>query len=278
MGKLKNPVIIAAARRLERFLYRKADSFIVNSPAYVGYLESKGVPRDRIALVPNGVSPDMFADDADVARDADTLRARYGLTGKFVAMYAGAMGPANDLEVLLDAAAELRDDERIQIVLVGDGKQRMLLEANAHARSLRNVTFAGPQSKGDMRTFLHAADVCVATLQNIAMFRMTYPNKVFDYLAAARPVVLGIDGVIRDVVERAQGGLFVNPGDSRALAQAIRQLAGEPDRCREMGERGRAYVREHFNRRDHGELFTSVLRSAAGAGASSFRSALPPSG
>jgi len=278
MGKLRNPVIIAVARRLERFLYRKADSFIVNSPAYVGYLESKGVPRDRIALVPNGVSPDMFADDADVARDADTLRARYGLTGKFVAMYAGAMGPANDLEVLLDAAAELRDDERIQIVLVGDGKQRMLLEANAHARSLRNVTFAGPQSKGDMRTFLHAADVCVATLQNIAMFRMTYPNKVFDYLAAARPVVLGIDGVIRDVVERAQGGLFVNPGDSRALAQAIRQLASEPDRCREMGERGRAYVREHFNRRDHGELFTSVLRSAAGAGASSFRSALPPSG
>jgi len=184
MGKLRNPVIIAVARWLERFLYRKADSFIVNSPAYVGYLESKGVPRDRIALVPNGVSPDMFADDANVARDADTLRARYGLTGKFVAMYAGAMGPANDLEVLLDAAAELRDDERIQIVLVGDGKQRTLLEANAHARSLRNVTFAGPKSKGDMRTFLYAADVCVATLQNIAMFRMTYPNKVFDYLAA----------------------------------------------------------------------------------------------
>jgi len=220
----------------------------------------------------------MFADDANVARDADRLRARYRLTGKFVAMYAGAMGPANDLEVLLDAAAELRDDERIQIVLVGDGKQRTLLEANAPARSLRNVTFAGPQSKGDMRTFLHAADVCVATLQNIAMFRMTYPNKVFDYLAAARPVVLGIDGVIRDVVERAQGGLFVNPGDSRALAHAIRQLADEPDRCRDMGERGRAYVREHFNSRDHGELFTSVLRSAAGAGASSFRSALPPSG
>lgn len=263
MGKLKNPVIIAVARWLERFLYKRADSFIVNSPAYVGYLESKGVARDRIALVPNGVSPDMFSDDAIVASNAAAIRARYGLTNKFVAMYAGAMGPANDLDVLLDAAAELRDDQRIHIVLVGDGKQRKQLEAGAQERSLGNVTFAGPQSKGDMRAFLHAADVCVATLQNIAMFRMTYPNKVFDYLAAARPVVLGIDGVIREVVERAKGGVFVNPGDSRALAQAIRQLAAEPDRCREMGQRGRAYVHEHFNRRDHGELFTSVLRSAA---------------
>ena len=94
MGKLKNPVVISVARRLERFLYRKADSFIVNSPAYVGYLESKGVARHRITLVPNGVSPDMFSDDADVAGNADAIRARYGLAGKFIAMYAGAMGPA----------------------------------------------------------------------------------------------------------------------------------------------------------------------------------------
>jgi glycosyltransferase involved in cell wall biosynthesis len=269
MGKLKNPVVISVARRLERFLYRKADSFIVNSPAYVGYLESKGVARHRITLVPNGVSPDMFSDDADVAVNADAIRARYGLAGKFIAMYAGAMGPANDLDVLLDAAAELRDDERIHIVLVGDGKLRKQLEVGAQERSLHNVTFAGPQSKGEMRAFLHAADVCVATLQNIAMFRMTYPNKVFDYLAAGRPVVLGIDGVIREVVERAQGGLFVRPGDSHALANAIRQLAADPDRCREMGQSGRAYVRQHFNRSDHGELFTSVLRSAVRGGVSS---------
>jgi glycosyltransferase involved in cell wall biosynthesis len=265
MGKLKNPVVIWTARRLERFLYKRADSFIVNSPAYVGYLESKGVEPTRIALVPNGVSPDMFADDDAVAGNAGAIRARYGLTNKFVAMYAGAMGPANDLEVLLDAAADLRDDERIQIVLVGDGKLRPQLEASARTRSLTNVTFAGPQSKGEMRAFLHAADACVATLQNIAMFRMTYPNKVFDYLAAGRPVVLGIDGVIREVVERAEGGVFVNPGDAQALARAIRRLADDPDRCRELGRNGQAYVRQHFNRRDHGALFTSVLRSAVRA-------------
>jgi glycosyltransferase involved in cell wall biosynthesis len=263
MGKLKNPVAIAFARRLERFLYARAGGFIVNSPAYVGYLERKGVERSRITLIPNGVSPEMFADDANVFEAARALRSRYRFGDKFLAMYAGAMGPANGLEPLLDAAAALRDDERIHIVLVGDGKVRKQLESAAEKRGLTNVTFVGPQTKSDMRSFLYAADVCVATLRNIAMFRMTYPNKVFDYLAAARPVVLGIDGVIRDVVERAEGGVFVQPGDSRALADAIRELANDPDRCREMGHRGRAYVQRHFNRRDHGDLFTAVLRRAA---------------
>jgi glycosyltransferase involved in cell wall biosynthesis len=263
MGKLMNPMAIALARWLERFLYRRADSFIVNSPAYVGYLESRGVQRRRIALIPNGVSPEMFADDADDVVAARAVRSRFALGNKFVAMYAGAMGPANDLEVLLDAAETLQEDERIHIVLVGDGKSRKRLEASMRARGLTNVTFAGPQTKTEMRAFLHAADVCVATLQNIAMFRMTYPNKVFDYLAAGRPVVLGIDGVIRDVVERAEGGLFVQPGDSRALAEAIRELANDPARGREMGRRGREYVQRHFNRREHGELFTAILRRAA---------------
>jgi glycosyltransferase involved in cell wall biosynthesis len=265
MGKLRNPLVIAVARWLERFLYRKADGFIVNSPAYVGYLESKGVPPDQIALIPNGVSPEMFSGHEDVGGAAKAIRERLGIADAFVAMYAGAMGPANDLEVLLNAAELLRDDTRIRIVLVGDGKMRTRLEAMAQQRGLTNVTFVGPQSKAEMRDFLHAADVCVATLQNISMFRMTYPNKVFDYLAAARPVVLAIDGVIRDVVERAEGGVFVQPGDSQALADAIRNLANDPERCQKMGRCGQEYVRRHFNRRDHGELFTAVLRRAARA-------------
>jgi glycosyltransferase involved in cell wall biosynthesis len=262
MGKLKNPIVIAAARRLERFLYARADRFIVNSPAYIDYLETKGIDRGRVTLVSNGVSPEMFAAEGDVARYARELRQRYALEGKFVAMYAGAMGPANDLDTLLDAAAALSYDTRIHIVLVGDGKQRKALEQRARERELTNVTFVGAQSKTEMRGFLAAADVCVATLQNIAMFRMTYPNKVFDYLAAGRPVVLAIDGVIREVVERAGGGVFVPPGDGNAIAAAIEELSRHEDIGREMGRRGREYVRRHFNRREHGDLFTAVLRSA----------------
>jgi len=86
---------------------------------------------------------------------------------------------------------------------------------------------------------------------------------VFDYLAAARPVVLGIDGVIRRVVEDADAGVFVPPGDSRELAKAIRELASDPERGRRLGRNGREYVARNFNRRDHGEQFTKVLRGIA---------------
>jgi glycosyltransferase involved in cell wall biosynthesis len=263
MGKLTNPVIIWLARGVERFLYRRARHFIVNSPAYVDYLVDKGIGREKISLIPNGVDPAMFESRPPDAAEARAIRARYELAGKFVVMYAGVMGPANDLTVLLDAAADLRTDSRIHIVLVGDGKTRRQLEEYAQRLRLENVTFAGPQSKANMRAFLQMADVCVATLQNIAMFRMTYPNKVFDYLAAARPVVLGIDGVIRRVVEDADAGVFVPPGDSRALANAIRELARDPERGRRLGRNGQEYVARYFNRRDHGEQFTKVLREIA---------------
>ena len=263
MGKLTNPVAISLARWLERFLYRRARHFIVNSPAYVDYLIDKGIARERISLIPNGVDPAMFEAGPSDAAAAQAIRDRYGLSGKFVVMYAGVMGPANDLGVLLDAAADLRRDPRIHVVLVGDGKTRRQLEEHARQLGLQNVTFAGPQSKADMRAFLQMADVCVATLQNIAMFRMTYPNKVFDYLAAGRPVVLGIDGVIRQVVEEADAGVFVPPGNSAALANAIRELANDPERGRQLGQNGREYVARKFNRREHGEQFTSVLRGIA---------------
>jgi len=265
MGKLKNPVAIGIARWLERFLYRRAHHFIVNSPAYVDYLISKNVDPAKITLIPNGVDPSMFEVGPEASASAAQLRERYGLVGKFVAMYAGAMGPANDLTVLLDAAAELRDDPRVRVVLVGGGKIRTQLESYAKQRGLENVTFAGPQSKADMRAFLQMADVCVATLQDIAMFRMTYPNKVFDYLAAGRPIILGIDGVIRRVVEDANAGVFVQPGDARAIASAIRDFADDPERGRTFGNNGREFVATRFNRRDHGEAFTTLLRKMAPA-------------
>lgn len=95
-----------------------------------------------------------------------------------------------------------------------------------------------------------AADVCIATLQNIPMFTTTYPNKVFDYMAAGRPTILAIDGVIRQVVKAADGGIFVPPGDSRTLALAVLALSTNELVTKNMGQNARAYVVAHFNRAD----------------------------
>lgn len=259
MGKLKNPVVIAVAKGVERFLYARADHVLVNSPAYVDHLISKGVDRSRITLIPNGVETETFGPSPERELAAHAFRERYGVADKFVVMYTGAISPANDIGVVLRAAERLRDLKSVQFLIVGDGKTRRELEVEATRMSLDNVTFTGTQPKASMPEVLAAADVCLAILQNIPEFRLTYPNKVFDYLAAARPIALAIDGVIRQVVEDAGAGVFVQPGDPIALADAIRSFAADPARGRAMGERGRNYVARNFDRRTHGLEFSNLL-------------------
>jgi glycosyltransferase involved in cell wall biosynthesis len=97
---------------------------------------------------------------------------------------------------------------------------------------------------------LASADVCLAILQNIKMFRTTYPNKVFDYMAAGRATVLVIDGVIREVIETSNGGVFVEPGDDEQLACTILELSKDPQRVQQMGANARAYLVKNLDRRD----------------------------
>jgi glycosyltransferase involved in cell wall biosynthesis len=101
-----------------------------------------------------------------------------------------------------------------------------------------------------MPAVLAAADACIAVLKPIKLYNTVYPNKVFDYLAAGKPVLLAIDGVIREVVEEARAGIFVTPGNPHALAEAVQQLAEDPQACQAMGTRGRSYVESNFNRDD----------------------------
>jgi len=255
MGVLRNPLFIALSRWLERFLYRRADHLVVNSPAYRDYLISKGIAPGKISLIANGVDPDMF----DPAATGQEVRDQFRLDAKFVVVYAGAIGLANDIPTILQAASRLREQTGIHFLLVGDGKERPNMERLSRDLGLANVTFAGALPKTQMKAVLAAADACVATLKDIPMFRLTYPNKVFDYMAAGRPTVLAIDGVIRQVIEAAQAGVFAAPGDPAAVAEAVLQLQRDPQSTREMGRRGRAYVVEHFNRHQQAAAFVRLL-------------------
>jgi glycosyltransferase involved in cell wall biosynthesis len=255
MGVLTNRTLIRLSRWLERFLYARATHIIVNSPAYRDYLLGKGLPAEKITVIPNGVDCGMFSPDDD----GGAVRAELGLADKFVVTYAGALGIANDIGTILGAAERLRGDAAVQFLLVGDGKERANLEARAKQLGLTNVTFTGPRPKTAIPAVLAASDACVATLQNIPMFRTTYPNKVFDYMAAGRPTLLAIDGVIRDVVEAAQGGLFVAPGDADALAEAVRALSLDRERARAMGRAARAYVESHFDRQQQADQFIALV-------------------
>jgi glycosyltransferase involved in cell wall biosynthesis len=258
MGVLKNPILIGLAEWLERFLYRRADRVIVNSPGFIQHVKARGA--QRVELIPNGADPSMF----DPQDDGAGFRREHRFDDKFVVMYAGAHGMANDLGVVLEVAGLLADRRDIQIVLLGDGKEKSALQARAAEMKLANVTFLPSLPKSGMPAALAAADACIAILKPLEEYKSTYPNKVFDYMAAGRPVALAIDGVIRAVVEAAGCGFFAEPGDAPALANVISKLAKDQVKAREMGLQGRSYLQEHFNREKIAEGLASLLEEAAG--------------
>lgn len=246
MGVIRNPVVIALARWLERFLYARATHILVNSPAYKEYMVDRGVPANKITYIPYGTDVDMF----NPSVDGLGVRRKLGLEDKFVVLYAGALGQANDIYTVLCAAKHLNDEKHIRFIFWGDGKERPNLQSEAERLKLDNVIFAGVCPKKEMPFVIASSDVCLAILQNVPMFRTTYPNKVFDYMAAARATVLVIDGVIRQVIESSEGGVFVEPGDHESLAATILELSRDPQRVRRMGKNARLYLVKNLDRRD----------------------------
>ncbi|MCJ7432827.1 MAG: glycosyltransferase family 4 protein, partial [Anaerolineales bacterium] len=190
VGILRNPILIALSEWLERFLYARADRVMVNSPGFIEPVTSRGAKR--VELIPNGADPSMFNPNDD----GEAFRKSNGMKDKFVVLYAGAHGMSNDLTVVLESAS-LLDEPNIQIVLLGDGKEKSALMAQAREMKLTNVTFLPSVRKTEMATALAGADACIAILKPLDEYKTTYPNNVFDYMAAGRPVVLAIDGVIR---------------------------------------------------------------------------------
>jgi glycosyltransferase involved in cell wall biosynthesis len=245
--------VVSARSPMTRFLYwleRRACSsaalVVALTPAIAEDIIRRGLaPRERVQCIPNGADLRLFGPGA---RD-NAFRREFGWGDRIVAMYTGAHGRANDLGQLLDAADALRDRPDIVIALVGDGQQRRALEAEARRRQLKNVIFCGPQPKDRMGECVNAADIGLAVLQRNPTFRTVYPNKIFDYMACSRPIILAIDGVARDLVcEQSHSGIFVEPGDGRAIAASIRLLADDPAQRATLGENGRRWVEENESR------------------------------
>jgi glycosyltransferase involved in cell wall biosynthesis len=257
MGVLTNPMLIALGRWLEKFLYAHATHIIVNSPAYKDYMIAKGVPETKITFIAYGTDVDMFNPQVD----GSSVRRELGLGNKFVVLYAGALGQANDIGTLLRAAQRLNRESQICFVLFGDGKERPRLQSETERMKLTNVIFAGVRAKKEMPMVVAASDVCLAILQNIPMFRTTYPNKVFDTMAAGRATILVIDGVSRALIESSNGGVFVQPGDDEMLAKIILELSQNPERVQRMGLNARAYLVKHLDRRDKLDETLQFLQS-----------------
>ncbi|MGP9820431.1 glycosyltransferase family 4 protein [Salinarimonas sp. NSM] len=256
MGVIRNPVLLAAMSALEWASYRAASHCIGLSPGMIEGITRRGVPPERVTLIPNGCDLDLFA-PGDRVPSGEPL----------VAAYTGTLGLANGLDAVLDAAGELirRGREDIRIVLVGDGGRKPALVARAEAEGLENCTFLDPMPKRELAAFMQRVDVGLMVLQNIpAFYYGTSPNKFFDYIAAGIPVLNNYPGWVAGMVEETGCGVAVPPGDAGAFAQALIDLADDRARLPAMAAAGRRLAQERFDRRTLAGCFVDVLEEVAG--------------
>jgi len=240
------------------FLYERADRIVVVSPAFKDRLVADWrVPAEKIAVVENGVETDLFSPEA---AGAEGLRKQLGLESKFVASYVGTMGNAHGLETLLDAAARLQKTSRIAFLLVGEGAEKERIRTQARTRALTNIQFLGQQPRQEIPAYIAASDACLVLLKKTDVFKTVIPTKMLEFMSCARPVILGVDGQARQIVEEAGAGLVIEPENATALARAISSLDSNPQLATTLGQKGREYIVKRFCRARTAEKYIEVLQ------------------
>jgi glycosyltransferase involved in cell wall biosynthesis len=239
------------AKALEWFCYRRAAHVIALTEGIRDGVVAKGVPSARVTLITNGVDlVDQAPEPADVPVPDDA----------FVAMYVGAHGTYSSLGTLIDAADRLRDDASVRFVLVGGGDQKAALQADAERRGLVNVLFVDPVPKRDVPAWLAKADVCLLPYQDRPLFAGALPNKTFDYMGAAKPIIAAVPpGELSRLVERSGCGFAIRPDDPDAMAATIRGLAADRALAARLGAAGAGFVCTHYDRRVLAERFVGVV-------------------
>lgn len=242
-GKVTHPVVVAAARVAERAQYRASDMTIVLSEGFKALLAGRGVPPDKIAVVPVWLDP---AEVKPMDRD-NAWRREHGIPlEKFVVLYAGTIGIVSGARMVADAAAILRGRNDILFLFVGEGEEKAALQARAKQLGLSNMRFLPIQPRARLSELQATADVGLVTLAP-GRGRTSVPSKVLGYMAAGRPIIACVDQNSDTATELvSQGaGVVVPPGDPTALVRAVLTLAADPEARAKLGAAARAGMAKH---------------------------------
>jgi glycosyltransferase involved in cell wall biosynthesis len=245
---------------LESALYRSAAGIVVVTRAFVDHIAARGIPRERILFVPNGIEPELFQPRAP---DRELLR-RHGLEGKFLVAYVGTLGLAHGLVTIVEAAERLRDEKDVVFLLIGDGADRSRLEQEIARRGLGNVRLLGLRPREEIPAWLSVIDLTLVVLRDLPVFATVIPSKVFEFLAQERPMLLSAPrGEIRSLVEEAKAGFVIEPEDPDALARAVLAVRADPVDAASRARAGREWVERDYLRDRLARRMVAFLESVA---------------
>lgn len=246
-GVLQNNLIIKMAYWFENFIYKKAILINVLTPAFRNSLiEKKGVPENKIIFIPNAADFSL-SDELMKTFDSKQFRIEKEFDDKFVITYVGAHGVANHLIQIIQTA-ELLKDTSVLFLLIGDGMEKGMLKSETETRKLKNIKFIDSVPKSEVFKYILATDLGTSVLKNVDTFKTVYSNKTFDYMACKKPILMAIDGVSRELVEKANAGIFVEPENPIDFAKKIKYYLDNRKIIMEHGENGYNFAKKNFNR------------------------------
>ncbi|MCX7885281.1 MAG: glycosyltransferase family 4 protein [Caloramator sp.] len=255
LGVLHNKLFIALSTYLEEFCYRKADIITGQTRGIVDNISSRGF-KDKTYLVTNGVDTKFFGKDK---ANLEFIREN-NLEGKFIVGYAGIHGIAQGLEVIVKAADILKSYKDIVFVFVGDGPEKQKLINMKEDLNLKNVLFLPVQPKKNMPGIVACFDCAIVPLKKLDLFKGALPSKMFETLASKVPIVLSVEGEAKEFIENANGGICVEPENEKEIAQAVLKLYNEPELKKKLGENGRKYIEENYDRDKITRKFEDILK------------------
>lgn len=245
MGVIRNPLVLGLMSVLEWASYHSAHRLVGLSPGIVEGIADRGVPRERIAAVPNGCDLGIFAAECEPWRPAGVSES------DLLALFAGTHGQANGLDAVLNAAAELKCRGRsdVKFVLIGQGKLKPGLQERAAREGLDNVIFHEPVNKARLAGLMAATDIGLQILANVpAFYYGTSPNKFFDYIAAGLPVLNNYPGWLAEMIEQEDCGFAVPPDNPRAFADALERAAADKSVLKAKGQNARRLAERDYDR------------------------------
>lgn len=241
-GALKSQLFLRPLYALSNFLYRRACFLVTVTYGIKQELVKKGIDPLSIAVLPNGLDPELFRVDLD----REEVRRQWGWNHDFVAIYVGTHTEVTSVDTIVEAAEKLKEYPKIRFEIFGDGSTKSDLETMIREKRLTNCRLNEPVSKKTVPSLLSAADVCLMCLFETPLAHIYLQNKLFDYMGAGKPIVAALRGHQRAIIERVGAGICVDPKDSTGLANALLDLANNSQRCQEMGARSKYYAMRHF--------------------------------
>ena len=260
VGAIKQPQVIGLLEGLEKLLYVKADHIVSVTRAFKKHITAKGVPDDRVSVITNGADLDLYR---PLSKDNPAAR-EFGLHNRFVVSYIGTHGMAHALGTVLRAAKSLEDQKEIIFLLVGDGAERQNLVKENEKLGLSNVLMLPQQPKDKMPQLLAASDVNMVLLRKSPLFKTVIPSKIFEAMAMERPIILGVEGESKAIIEDGKCGIPIEPENHEELAETVLKLYRDQDYARLLGRNGRIYVMKNYSRESLSEVYLETLLKTAG--------------